>query len=648
MPFDRRKSNPRKGDYWACCPFHGEKTPSFHVDDEKGRYYCFGCGAKGDIVTFLRETQSLSFPEAVAMLAADAGVEMPQPTPQAAAREKARHGILDALEAAAGFFTEALHGVSGAEARAYLERRGLDAGVVERFRLGYAPAGGSVLQTALSRAGFPAELLARAGLTGRKDPNRPPYDYFRDRLMFPIADGQGRVIGFGGRVLSADVEPKYLNSPETDVFRKGEILYNLHRARKALRQAPSLVIAEGYMDVIAFDRAGLAAAVAPLGTALTDDQLDRVWRLAEEPVLCFDGDAAGLRAAHRALDLALPRLAPGKTLRFALLPAGQDPDDLLARGGPDALQGLLGRTIGLADLLWSRERAAGPLDTPERRAGLEARLDAAIAPVQDGSLRYHLKTDLRQRLKAQFRQARSGAGSGGPRRGAGPSGGPRGASPWAVPSASPQLKRSRLAGLSQSLSPPRGLGAGAPEAAFGVMEDAERVSAAREPEILALALAHPWLLESGAEDLANLDLADQDCRRVRDALLALLDDPETHSLEQSDGKVLDRDRVAVHLSQREDASSLRRILQNGRVRSSRHCDPETSPHSVRTVWRGLLKWHHALYTCRQELRRVLAAFHRDQTQDQEAKLIAICEQISTLSRRDKSASDSRHDRAGIP
>ncbi len=650
VSFDRRKSNPRKGDYWACCPFHGEKTPSFHVDDEKGRYYCFGCHVKGDAVTFLRETQSLSFPEAVAMLADEAGVPMPQPTPQAAAREKARHGLLDVLDAAARFFGAALESPAGGQARAYLERRGLDADCVARFRLGYAPPGGSVLQAALSGAGVPADLMARAGLTGQRDTNRPPYDYFRDRVIFPIADGQGRVIGFGGRVLSPDVEPKYLNSPETDVFKKGEVLYNLHLARKALRQAPSLVIAEGYMDVIAFDRAGLGAAVAPLGTALTEDQLDRVWRLAEEPVLCFDGDTAGLRAAHRALDLALPKLAPGRTLRFAMLPAGQDPDDLLSRGGADALKALLARTIGVADLLWQRELAAGPLDTPERRAGLEARLEAALAPVADRSLLFHMRSDIRQRLRTHLRGLMRGSQSGVPGQsgapdGRGGTGRPaRGRPSWSAPSASRELKRSALAGLSQAAGQAdKGQGT-----VIGVLRDAERLSATREREILGLVLSHPWLLDTEAEELAEIPFADQDCRRLRDMLLTVLEETRLQNDEILEPIMLDSHGLAVHLSQRESASLMARVLDSERVRSSRHCNPETSPDAVKAIWRATLDWHHAMSTCRQELRRVLTAFHQDQTQDQEAKLIAICEQISTLSRRDKSASDSRHDRAGIP
>ncbi|HLJ63670.1 MAG TPA: DNA primase, partial [Stellaceae bacterium] len=322
----RRVKLIRRGrEFIGLCPFHNEKTPSFSVVEEKEFYHCFGCGAHGDIISFCMQTESLSFPEAVETLARQAGLDLPKPDPEARARFEARVSLQQAIEAACVFFEERLASAQGAPARAYLERRGLDPATITRFRLGYAPEGRQALKRALGEK-FPDSMLIEAGLI-RKGEDGASFDYFHHRVMFPISDRRGEIIAFGARTLG-DGQPKYLNSPETPLFQKGQVLYGLATARAAAARQPQAIVTEGYLDVIALQRAGFTTAVAPLGTALGEAQLAELWRMAPEPVLCFDGDAAGERAAARALERALPLLKPGFSLRFASLPAGEDPDTL--------------------------------------------------------------------------------------------------------------------------------------------------------------------------------------------------------------------------------------------------------------------------------------------------------------------------------
>ncbi|MDE2302590.1 MAG: DNA primase [Sphingomonadales bacterium] len=374
-------------EFKACCPFHNEKSPSFTVNDAKGFYHCFGCGAHGDVIGWLCDQRGLSFIDAVRELAAEAGMELPAPDPRIAKQAEAQAGLHEVMAAAQEWFVARLAAPEGARARAYLATRGFDAHTIQRFGFGYAPEGRQALKAALAR--FPEALLVEAGLRIAAPPDsgsREPYDRFRDRLMLPIHDGRGRVIAFGGRILDAAKTdaPKYLNSPDTPLFDKGRTLFNLHRAGPAARRAGRLVVVEGYMDAIALAAAGIEGCVAPLGTALTEQQLAMLWRLAEVPVLCFDGDAAGQRAALRAGQRALPLLAPGHSLAFARLPAGLDPDDLVRRDGAQAMAAVLDGAMPLLDLLWESERDAVPLATPEAKAGFKARLmahaDAIAAP----------------------------------------------------------------------------------------------------------------------------------------------------------------------------------------------------------------------------------------------------------------------------
>lgn len=396
--WDLRKSNQAKGDYWAPCPFHQEKTASFHVDDRKGFYYCFGCQAKGDAVSFLRETENLSFMEAVEALAREAGMTVPARDPAAKARSDRRAQLVELCEAAARFFRMQLNGAGGAVARAYLDQRRMSPATRERFGIGFAPAARQALWSHLIGAGVAPELIEAAGLCARPEGGGAPFDRFRGRIMFPIADARGRCIGFGARAVAAEVQPKYLNSPQTDLFDKGRTLYNLGPARAAMGKGMPLVVAEGYMDVIALVAAGFEGAVAPLGTAITEEQLDQIWRLSGEPVVALDGDPAGLGAGQRLAEMALPRLAAGKGLRFALLPAGADPDDVLGAGGPPAMQALIDKALPISELIWQREIGAQTISSAEDIAAIEARLKAASEKIRDATLRRAFARDINYRI----------------------------------------------------------------------------------------------------------------------------------------------------------------------------------------------------------------------------------------------------------
>ncbi|HZV58032.1 MAG TPA: DNA primase [Sphingobium sp.] len=387
-------------EYKACCPFHNEKTPSFTINDEKGFYHCFGCGAHGDAIRWMTDQRGLPFLDAIKELAANAGLEVPAPDPRAAQRAQKAQSLHDVTAAAQAWFVEQLGGIEGAEARGYVQRRGITAATQTAFGLGFAPDGRGKLKAALSA--FPEEMAIEAGMLIRpEDTGRESYDRFRGRLMIPIRDQRGRVIAFGGRILGAG-EPKYLNSPETPLFDKGRTLFNLDKAAPAARKAGRIIVVEGYMDAIMIAQAGIAEAVAPLGTALTEAQIEKLWTMVETPILCFDGDAAGQRAALRAAHRALPLLKPGHSLAFATLPAGQDPDDLIRAAGVQAFEAVLEGAIPLVELLWRSEQAASPLDTPEQRAGLKQRLRALTDQIADGDIRAHYARSFRERHDALF------------------------------------------------------------------------------------------------------------------------------------------------------------------------------------------------------------------------------------------------------
>ncbi|MEG3179922.1 DNA primase [Sphingomonas sp. LT1P40] len=392
----------RAGREWkACCPFHNEKTPSFTINDDKGFYHCFGCGAHGDAIRWLTDQRGLPFMDAVKELAAAANLDVPQADPRAAEKAERAKGLHEAMADAAKFFADQLHGLAGAEARAILEKRGINADTARAFGLGFAPDSRGRLREALKTYGDP--MLVESGMLIQVE-NKEPYDRFRGRLMIPINDARGRTIAFGGRIIG-DGEPKYLNSPETPLFDKGRTLYNLDRAQAAARKAGRVIAVEGYMDVIALAQAGFGEAVAPLGTALTEQQIERLWRMADVPYLAFDGDSAGQKAAIRAAHRALPHIQPGRSLAFVRLPQGQDPDDLVRSAGPQAFEALLSSAQGLADRIWTHELAAEPLETPEARAGLKRRLADLAATIQDGNVRHEYVAEFRRRFDDHFAPA---------------------------------------------------------------------------------------------------------------------------------------------------------------------------------------------------------------------------------------------------
>ena len=514
----RRVKLVKAGREWkGLSPFNAEKSPSFFVNDQKMAWFDFSSGQNGNIFDFVMRTEGLSFPEAVERLAGEAGLQMPVVSRESEQRERERSTLQEVMELASAFFEAQLQAREGARARGYLADRGVAPAVQRQFRIGYSPAERFALRDHLAGKGVLAEQMIEAGLLVHGEDIAVPYDRFRDRVMFPICDRSGRVIAFGGRTMDKEVSAKYLNSPETPLFHKSHVLFNHHNARKAAHDKGVVIAVEGYVDVISMSAVGFANVVAPMGTALTPEQCELLWRMAEEPVLCFDGDKAGRKAAYRAIETALPLIGAGKSLRFAFLPDGQDPDDLARSGGAEAIETVLGASRPLVDVLWTRETEAGLLDTPERRAALERRLFETIKAITDETLRRHYRQELEARLGALFGRGPGGGGGGrtygrpagqqGQGGGFRPSGGrfgapapPRGYVDQAVP-ASPSLARSSLFAAGRA------------------------VISQREALITLIAVNHPGLAASFAEDLAGVDFASRELVRLLDCVLGRLSDP---------------------------------------------------------------------------------------------------------------------------
>jgi len=590
VTWDRKKTNVSRGDYWACCPFHGEKSPSFHCEDRKGRYHCFGCGVSGDHFRFLTDLDGLSFPEAVQQIADLAGMAMPQPDPQAEQREKERMGLVEVMEMATRFFEDQLQTPAGAKARAYLRDRGLTGRTIETFRLGYAPESRNALKEHLARKGVPKEAIEACGLVVHGPEIPVSYDRFRDRIMFPIHSVREKVIAFGGRAMSPDAPAKYLNSNETELFHKGSVLYNHARARKAVqgagragnggqddRATGTIIAVEGYMDVIALHQVGIENAVAPLGTALTENQLDLLWRMTPEPVLCFDGDGAGIRAANRAADLALPLIKPERTVRFALLPDGKDPDDLVRHEGRAPFDKVMASARPLADMIWNREVQGANFDTPESRAALEARLRQVTAVIADEDVRRHYQQAMRDRLNSFFRPVpRQGGGNfGGNRQ---QRGGGRGG----------QQGNAVATGISDRL------------ARSALVRGAQELPALRESVLALTVVNHPGLLFSDYDDIASIEYDNRDLQRLWSALLGIAG---------SVGARLERDRLIEELETAGFETLLKGLEQQ--IRNSRlwTATAEAAPEDAREGYLQALALHkrtRALLWQRRELERELA------------------------------------------
>ncbi|MBA3668402.1 MAG: DNA primase [Sphingomonas sp.] len=511
-------------EYKACCPFHNEKTPSFTINDEKGFYHCFGCGAHGDAIRFLTDARGLPFMDAVKELAGKAGLYVPAPDPRDRDKQERSAGLHDVMAAAQRWFGEQLAGIDGGAARAYLAKRGIDAKTIERFGIGFAPDSRGKLKAALKELGED-KLVDTGMLIMPEEENKQSYDRFRGRLMFPIRDQRGRVIAFGGRILG-DGELKYLNSPETALFDKGRTLYNLDLAGPASRKAGRVIVVEGYMDVIALDRAGIGEVVAPNGTAVTEAQLERLWRLEPAPICCFDGDAAGQKAAVRAAMRALPHLAPERTLRFVALPQGQDPDDLVRSGGRLAVEALLAQPEPLVERLWRHEAAAAPLDTPEARAGLKARLMDHAQAIGDPSVRQLYRDDWLRRFEALVRPEAAGRGPFIARK------------PW----------KKNKDGRFVPPDPPASVAARA-IGSSGI----DRATAR------ALVLGHalfPDAIGDHVETLASLPIADRNLAAVRDRMVDV----------SMSGDTLDRHAIATILASEETGAAWREVSKGGDMR----------------------------------------------------------------------------------
>jgi DNA primase len=506
-------------EFVGLSPFNKEKSPSFTVNDQKGFYHDFSSGKHGDIFGFVMETEGVAFPEAVERLAQMAGVPMPKFSKEEEARDEKRKTLHEVMELAAKFFEATLAGRGGAKARGYLADRSLESGTQLKFRLGYAPGERFALKEHLGGLGISVEDMVETGLLIAGDDIPVPYDRFRDRVMFPITDFRGRIIAFGGRALASDAPAKYLNSPETTLFHKGGNLYNGAAARQAVHDGAALIVVEGYVDVIAMVLAGYPASVAPLGTALTEDQLGLLWKMADEPILCFDGDKAGQRAAFRAVDMALPRLKPGKSLRFAMLPDGQDPDDLYRSGGREAIAEVLAGARPLGEMLWSRETEAASFDTPERRAAFEARVNEVVRSIGDESVRKYYAQDFSARLRALMAPPQAPARGERPR---GQYGGSYGGQYGG------QSRSGNVRDFSHGRDSFRG---GRPNFPQQIALPSARLSASpivrghrtalppREALILTAVIHHPWLLEHHAEEFSELEFLNPDTDHLRRAVL---------------------------------------------------------------------------------------------------------------------------------
>ena len=597
----------RRGrNHLGLCPFHNEKTPSFNVNAEKGFYHCFGCGVHGDVITFVMETEGLSFPEAIEKLAGDAGMPLPARDARDEEREKARRSLYDVMELAAVFFQHELQGSRGVKARAYLDGRHLTGAPVEPFRLGFAPDSRSALKDHLTAKGVSVEEMVEAGLLIAPDDGGAPYDRFRGRAIFPIMDAKGRVIAFGGRTLDPDGKPKYLNSPETPLFKKSAVLFNFAPARKACANRAMLIAVEGYVDVIALVAAGFEGAVAPLGTALTEEHLQMMWRIEPEPVLCFDGDAAGIKAAQRGIDLALPLLEPGQSLRFALLPEGQDPDDLIRAQGAGAMQAVLDEAVSLSEMLWRREIGSADLSTPERRAGAERDLMKHIDGIAEPKVREHYRTAMRERLRALF-------APGEPQR----QGGAQGRrEPWTPRPAGRGAFKPERPGARPQWTPPVSEAVRRSAAGRGQVES-RTVSEPSGAALILAALNHPFLLDDHAEALANLPISEGNLDKIRRELL--------HAA--SLGHSLDSQGLRDHLTHRGLGDVCERLERRPMLKSMAMTRRDTPQAIVVREFQHALARHRKLTELEAEHAQAAEALRREMTDENLARLRAITEEL---------------------
>lgn len=573
----------KAGREWkGLSPFNPEKTPSFFVNDQKGMWFDFSSGKNGSIFDFLMQTEGVTFREAVERCAGMAGVPIPVAGPDEERREAKRKTLYEIVELAAKFFEENLQARTGAKARGYLADRGMSPEMQARFRVGYAPAERFALKEFLGGKNVSNEDMIEAGLIISGDDIPVPYDRFRERVMFPISDFKGRIVGFGGRALAQDVQAKYLNSPETPLFHKGWLLYNGASARTAMQKDAPLIVVEGYVDVIAMVSAGFEGTVAPLGTALTEDQLALLWRMQSEPILCFDGDKAGQRAAFRSAELALPLLKPGQSLLFALLPEGQDPDDLIRAGGADAMREILESAKPLSEMLWLREIESARLDTPERRAALEARLSEVVRSIADETVRRYYRDDLKARLSKLLTPVEARFA-------------PR-------TRFDPQYQRGRERGSGRFPTPKMALTPRSGQlATSSIVRGHHSAIPPREALILLAVMNHPWLLHDHAEEFVELDFVHRDAEALRKAVLAAA----------ASGHAGDTEALKGRLQEAGAAELMTRMERAISHKGDWEIGSETARQDVGAWWHQILTLHQKMRALSKELREAEAALGND-------------------------------------
>jgi DNA primase len=625
----RRVKLKKAGREWkGLSPFNKEKTPSFTVSDDKGFYHDFSSGKHGNIFDFMMETEGVSFPEAVERLAEMAGVPLPAYSPEAEAREERRKTLHDIVEMAAKFFETTLAARGGARGRGYLADRGLASATQLKFRLGYAPVERYALKEHLGAAKIPVEDMIEAGLIVAGEDIPVPYDRFRDRIMFPISDWRGRVIAFGGRALEKEVSAKYLNSPETPLFHKGATLYNIAAARKAAHEGARVIAVEGYVDVIAMVMAGYEGTVAPLGTALTAEQLALMWRLNDEPILCFDGDDAGRRAAYRALDIALPLLKPGKSLKLATLPDGQDPDDLARSGGRDAIEDVLGAARPLAHVLWARETEQGGFDTPERRAALEARIGEVTNTISDEAVRRYYRQDFSARLRQMFAPQNFTRNDGSARR-----------QNFGANRFDDKNRRGGGGGApGRALSPKAAFGdetyvaASAQLAASPLHRGHRAAIPRREALILQAALNHPWLLHDHMEELAEAEFRHADTQKLKSALIDVFAHHSAGDFRQDSGSASETDRteLVAELDRLGFGPLLGRIERSITTLSVWGAQPQAARDDVLLTWKQLVALHRQWHSLTRELKDAETALGQDNSEANYTRLLDVKARLSSL------------------
>ena len=582
------KLTKRGREFTGLCPFHNEKTPSFTVAEEKGFYHCFGCGAHGDVIRFVMDEGGLRFHEAVEKLAAEAGLPLPEFSKEELEAEKKKTSLFDVMEKASNWFISRLAADEGKAARDYLKKRGLSDNTIQRFSLGFAPARKTALKEALLSRGVKQEDLIATGLLIEPEDKGEPFDRFRNRLMFPILDFRGRTIAFGGRALD-DAPAKYLNSPETALFHKGRVLYNQAGARKAAMDMGQVIAVEGYMDVIALTETGFDNVVAPLGTAITENQLALLWRMAPEPVLCFDGDAAGQKAAARALERALPLLKPGHSLRFVMLPEGDDPDTLVRREGKESFQALVDKSLSLANLMWRNLTQKAPIETPEQRAGLEKKVFDTLNSIQNEKIRGYYRSDFGKRLNQLFRAA-STKGRTKPLSGR--------FNKRVAPQKSQNLLKTQIGRASEN------------EPVVGRLEEL----------ILLTVINHPQLAHDYFEDLSSLHLQSPDLESLQKTLLQFGHDEEELTFEKCRDHLLKSGYETLYM----------RLSEKSAARNVKFAQA-TTPYELAEKW-----WHKTIEQLHQisNLKKDYKDLEKDylETQDEKTwkRLTSLREEINRI------------------